>query len=127
MRLIPSTSTAVWISSSHPRSIRMSRTAFCRLMEKRKRWGVGQVVFSGREQLAVVRPLGGVLTMAMLNYDAEIRKPSDTSRTTKIVIDKGSKKPLRQKRRASSWLRRKRKEEPEVINLIDALQKSVAR
>ena len=30
-------------------------------MEKKKRWGVGQVVFSGREQLAVVRPLDGVL------------------------------------------------------------------
>ena len=46
-------------------------------MEKKKRWGVGQVVFSGREQLAVVRPLDGVLTMAMLNYDAEIRKPAE--------------------------------------------------
>jgi DNA end-binding protein Ku len=46
-------------------------------MEKKNRWGVGQVVFSGREQLAVVRPLDGVLTMAMLNYDAEIRKPSE--------------------------------------------------
>ncbi len=46
-------------------------------MEKKERWGVGQVVFSGREQLAVIRPFGGVITMAMLNYDAEIRKPSD--------------------------------------------------
>ena len=46
-------------------------------MEKMKRWGVGQVVFSGREQLAVVRPTQGVLMMMMLNYDAEIRKPSD--------------------------------------------------
>ena len=35
-------------------------------MEKKKRWGIGQVVFSGREQLALVRPLEGVLTMAML-------------------------------------------------------------
>src|SRR3954468_11580593 len=46
-------------------------------MEKKNRWGVGQVVFSGREQLAVVRPLDGVLTMAMLNYNAEIRKPAE--------------------------------------------------
>src|SRR3954449_3698124 len=46
-------------------------------MEKKKRWGVGQVVFSGREQLAVVRPVDVVLTMAMLNYAAEIRKPSE--------------------------------------------------
>jgi DNA end-binding protein Ku len=46
-------------------------------MEKKKRWGVGQVVFSGREQLAVIRPVDGLLNMAMLNYDAEIRKPSE--------------------------------------------------
>jgi DNA end-binding protein Ku len=46
-------------------------------MEKQDRWAVGQVVFSGREQLALVRPIDRVLTMAMLNYDAEIRKPTD--------------------------------------------------
>src|SRR6185295_9164954 len=46
-------------------------------MEKKGRWGVGQVVFSGREQLAVVRPLKGVLTMAMLSYESEIRKPAE--------------------------------------------------
>ncbi len=46
-------------------------------MERKKRWGIGQVVFSGREQLALVRPFGGLLTMAMLNYDAEIRKPEE--------------------------------------------------
>lgn len=54
--------------------------AYCLLaaaMETKGRWGVGQVVFSGREQLAVVRPLDGVLTMAMLNYNAEIRKPAE--------------------------------------------------
>src|SRR4029079_4758948 len=39
-------------------------------MEKKEKWGVGQVVFSGREQLALIRPFGGVITMAMLNYDA---------------------------------------------------------
>lgn len=46
-------------------------------MEKKKRWGVGQVVFSGREQLALVRPLDGVLMMAMLNYAAEIHQPGE--------------------------------------------------
>jgi DNA end-binding protein Ku len=49
----------------------------------RRRWrrrtagASGQVVFSGREQLAVIRPIDGMLSMAMLNYDAEIRKPSE--------------------------------------------------
>ncbi|MDZ4821133.1 MAG: Ku protein [Planctomycetota bacterium] len=49
-------------------------------MERDKRWGVGQVVFSGKEQLAVVRVVEGVMTMAMLNYEAEIRKPSEIKR-----------------------------------------------
>lgn len=46
-------------------------------MDKKERWVVGQVVFSGREQLVVVRPLEGILVMAMLNYDAEVRKPAE--------------------------------------------------
>src|SRR5262249_2448834 len=46
-------------------------------MQKKNRCGVGQVVFSGREQLALIRARDGVLTMAMLNYDAEIRKPEE--------------------------------------------------
>jgi DNA end-binding protein Ku len=49
-------------------------------MERKGKCGIGQVVFSGREQLALVRPLDGVLTMSMLNYDAEIRKPSEIKR-----------------------------------------------
>jgi DNA end-binding protein Ku len=44
-------------------------------MEREERYGLGQLVFSGKEQLALVRPLAGVLHMAMLNYAAEIRKP----------------------------------------------------
>jgi DNA end-binding protein Ku len=126
-------------------------------MEKRKRWGIGQVVFSGREQLAVVRPLDGVLTMAMLSYDAEIRKPSDIKseftrpRTTgaklRLAEDLISKwhegdfdfsdykDRYRQKVKEAIAVKKKgeeivppeEEEEPEVINLIDALKESVAR
>ena len=46
-------------------------------MDKKSRCGIGQVVFSGREQLALIRSFEGVLTMAMLSYDAEIRKPAE--------------------------------------------------
>ncbi len=37
--------------------------------------GIGQVVFSGKEQLAAILPREQVLTMAMLNYASEIRDP----------------------------------------------------
>jgi len=123
-------------------------------MEKKGRWGVGQVVFSGREQLAVVRPLDGVLAMAMLNYDAEIRKPADvkkeftrahtTARKLHLAEQligewqqrkfdfSGYKDRYRQKvkqaidaKRRGEEPRAPEEEEPEVINLMDALQRSV--
>lgn len=37
--------------------------------------GVGQVVFSGKDQVVLLRVVGNVLHMAMLNYAAEIRVP----------------------------------------------------
>jgi DNA end-binding protein Ku len=125
-------------------------------MEKKNRWGVGQVVFSGRQQLAVVRPLDGVLTMAMLNYDAEIRKPTEIKseftrpratgaklRLAEDLISKWQdgefnfaayKDRYRQKVKEAIAAKKKgvelkppeEEEAPEVINLIDALKRSVA-
>lgn len=46
-------------------------------MEREEKYGIGQVVFSGKEQLAMVRSVDGVLHLAMLNYDEEIRSPQD--------------------------------------------------
>src|SRR3954451_4004655 len=126
-------------------------------MEKKKRWGVGQVVFSGREQLAVVRPLDGVLNMAMLNYNAEIRKPSDIKsefarpratgaklRLAEDLISKWHegdfdlseyKDRYRQKVKEAIAAKKKgvelkppeEEEAPEIINLMDALKESGAR
>jgi DNA end-binding protein Ku len=125
-------------------------------MQRKQRWGVGQVVFSGREQLAIIRPLDGVLTMAMLNYEAEIRKPTDvkqefsSSQTTprklrlaEQLIDQWHegrfdfsqyRDRYQEKVRAAIEAKKQgreievpQEEEPEVINLIDALQRSVAR
>jgi DNA end-binding protein Ku len=125
-------------------------------MERKKRWGVGQVVFSGREQLAVVRPLDGVLTMAMLNYDAEIRKSAEMKteftraqtesrklRLAEQLIDEWQQRDFKFSRyedryqdKLKSAVEAKRKgeaieapeeEEPAVINLMDALKQSVAR
>jgi DNA end-binding protein Ku len=46
-------------------------------MQREDRWGIGQIVLSGKEQLALIRPLKGLLQMAMLNYDEELRPPED--------------------------------------------------
>lgn len=48
-------------------------------MEKEERCGVGHLIFSGKDQIALIRPLEGVLQMAMLNYEAEIRPPAETA------------------------------------------------
>src|SRR3954454_485459 len=124
-------------------------------MAKKKRWGVGQVVFSGREQLALIRPMDGLLVMAMLNYDAEIRKPEaikseftrarTTPRKQHLAEDlvtkcqdnrfEFSSYKDRYQQKVKQAIEAKEKglpveppeeEEPEVINLMEALQRSVA-
>jgi len=52
-------------------------------MEREGRYGVGQIVFSGKDQIALIRPLDGILHMAMLNYEAEIRSPKAVARAVK--------------------------------------------
>jgi DNA end-binding protein Ku len=125
-------------------------------MERRNRYGIGQVIFSGREQLALVRSLDGTLSMSMLNYDAEIRKPDElkkklspvksTPRKIKLAEElirsweqKGFdfsdyKDRYREKvthllearQRGEEVVAPEEEEEPEVVNLMDALKRSVA-
>jgi DNA end-binding protein Ku len=52
-------------------------------LEREGKYGIGQLVFSGREQLALIRPVAGLLHMAMLNYDEEIRAPADVAAALK--------------------------------------------
>jgi len=123
-------------------------------MEHQEKWGIGQVVFSGRQQLALIRPVDGVLTMAMLNYDAEIRKPSEIKheitrpatnprqlRLAEQLIANWHegrfdfsdyKDRYRQKVKEAIEAKKKgvpisapEEEQPEVINLMDALKQSV--
>jgi DNA end-binding protein Ku len=126
-------------------------------MEREDRYGVGQVVMSGKDQLALVRATDGVLHMALLNFDEEIRRPSDV-----VALDKPHRGASRQVQLAQTLIRnwsqddfdfaayddryRQRlqavidakiegreievpEEEPvaEVINLMDALKKSISR
>jgi DNA end-binding protein Ku len=46
-----------------------------RSLEEERLIGIGQVVFSGKEQLAAIAARERVLVMAMLNYAAELRDP----------------------------------------------------
>jgi len=126
-------------------------------LEREGRYGVGQVVFSGKDQLALVRPMDGVLHLAMLNYDAEIRRPREVVASSKHAHAGGRKVQLAQTL-IRSWFhsdfdfaayedryREKLKElidakvegreiaapeeeeKSEVINLMDALKKSISR
>jgi DNA end-binding protein Ku len=48
----------------------------CQAMKKLNRCGVATVVLRGKEQLLMVRPIDGVMTMIMLHYENQIRKPA---------------------------------------------------
>jgi DNA end-binding protein Ku len=44
-------------------------------MAETERYAVAQAVFSGKEQLILVRPIKELLAVEMLHYDSQIRKP----------------------------------------------------
>jgi DNA end-binding protein Ku len=45
-------------------------------MVDEKRYGVANVVFHGREQLVLIRPVEGLLTLEVLSYENQVTKPS---------------------------------------------------
>jgi DNA end-binding protein Ku len=47
-----------------------------KVMEDHKRCALGQVVFSGREQVALLRASNGLLIMTLLYFDEQIKKPA---------------------------------------------------
>ncbi len=126
-------------------------------MDREECWGVGQVVFSGKDQIVAVRPLDGVLHMAMLNYEQEIRDPADVLAAHKTPKPEAKKIHLAQtlirnwysehfdfsayedryrdklkdlidaKIHGREIVAPEEKEEPEVLNLMDALKKSLSR
>jgi DNA end-binding protein Ku len=58
-------------------------------MSELNQWAVGQAVFSGKEQLVLVRPIEDLLVMTMLHYDAEVRQPATfDNELTKPAISK---------------------------------------
>src|SRR4051794_7382004 len=52
-------------------------------MQREERHAIGHLVFSGKDQIVLIRPLEGLLHMAMLNYEAEIRPPRKVASAVK--------------------------------------------
>ena len=126
-------------------------------LEDEGRYGVAQVVFSGKEQLVLVRPYEGLLTMTMLHFDHQIRKPaafrdeiiqSDVSpqelKLAKMLIDastadkfdfaayedlytKKLTELIEAKVEGKEVVAPPAEEETQVINLMDALRQSISK
>ncbi len=124
-------------------------------MEQEKRYAVGRVVFSGKDQIVLIRPVEGVLQMAMLNYHAEIRPAAKIGAALKSRVDSRQAKLARTlvrewsdddfdfsqyedtyREKVQELIAAKLKghqlvapadeeDEPATINLMDALKKSL--
>lgn len=129
---------------------------FLAALQKTGRFGIGQVVFSGKDQLVLLRAYDGALQMAMLNYQHEMRSGDDvvgdlpsvkaTDKAVKLAEQliegwesKGFdfadyedryfervKELVDAKVKGREIVTPEEEEEPAVINLMDALKKSVA-
>ncbi len=125
-------------------------------LEHLNRWAVGQAVFFGREQLVLIRPREGVLCIEMLHYPQQIRAagdvigeldagpvPKEELRLATKLIESSTRKKFDLSRYHDQYTDRvqqlidanvegkeivkaPREEESPVINLMDALRKSVA-
>jgi len=128
---------------------------FLEALENEGRYGVGQVVFSGKDQVVLVRAYQGALHMAMLNYAAEIRATKEA--VGELPTVRSSDKQVRlAEQLIRSWgdkdfdfadytdpyLERvkelieakiegrelvapEEEDEPEIVNFMDALKKSM--
>jgi len=127
------------------------------VMASKKRLGIAEVVMSGREHLAVVRSLDGVLALSLLTYAQQLRRPEDfegetprakiTSEERKLaetLIDASTRekfdlaryqddyesklhKLVNAKIKGKKIVAPPSREAPKVINLMDALRKSLKR
>ncbi len=52
-------------------------------MQQEDRYAIGEIIMSGKKQLALIRPVEGVLHMALLNYANEIRSPKQMAKPVK--------------------------------------------
>jgi DNA end-binding protein Ku len=128
-----------------------------RVMAEHERYAVATVIFSGREQLVLVRPMEGLLAMTMLSYEDQIKTPAsfqddvpDVSvgaaelKLAESLVEASTAhrfdfskyedqysgkltKLLEAKSAGKKVAPKKGHDEPVVINLMDALRKSLDR
>src|SRR5262249_6656523 len=54
---------------------RKSYAVIQRAMQKQDCFGIGEIIFAGKEQLVAVRPVANLLVMSMLHYEHEVKGP----------------------------------------------------
>ena len=126
-------------------------------MSDRKRYAVAEIVFGGREQVVVIRPIGRLLAMVFVSYEDQVKPPSAFEnevpkvdvpaaelKLAERLIDEATVDDFDLGRYRDDYTGRVRKliearaagkkvsavneeEEPAVINLMDALKKSLGR
>jgi DNA end-binding protein Ku len=124
---------------------------------EQNRYGLARAVFSGRDQIVLLRPLDRLLTLTMLSYENQVRKPSafhddlaDTGvtaeelRLAETLIEASSDDKFDFSKYEDTYTQKLTQlieakvegkevvapppeEETHVINLMDALRKSVAK
>jgi DNA end-binding protein Ku len=124
-------------------------------MARDDRYGLARIILSGKQQLVAVRPAGKLLAMSLLNYDEQIKKPSSLEDAVSHVEVSAAERKLAQslieastsedfdiasykdaytsdlmklieaKAKGQKIVAPPAHEEPAVINLMDALRKSL--
>lgn len=128
---------------------------FLEALQSKNRYGIGTVVFSGKDQVVLVRPYEDVLLMVLLNYSAEMRAPAAMVKDLPVIRHTDKSVRLAEQL-IESWTDDRfdfaaykdtytekvqeiidakvqgretvaptEEEEPDVINLADALRKSL--
>ena len=125
-------------------------------MQAEGRYALGQAATSGRDELVVVRPLDGVLAVSFLQFASQIKQPSavlespldvpvtgDELRLARTLVqqvstdDAGLEKYhdtytekfmelIEAKIAGREIVAEQEEEEPPIVNLMDALRKSIA-
>jgi DNA end-binding protein Ku len=131
-------------------------TVVLQAMADEERYGIANLVLHGREQLVLLRPVDGLLTMEILNYDNEVTKPAafveeapktevapEELKLAKTLISASTAKKFDYTRYKDLYVEKLTQlieakikgeeivappvhEMPQVINLMEALKKSVA-
>jgi DNA end-binding protein Ku len=130
-------------------------TVLYEAMAEEDRQAIARVVMHGREQVVLLRPLGGLITMTILNLDQQVTKPAafteeapkvelsaEERKLAKMLVDAATTRKLDFAKYKDVYTEKLTKlieakvagkevvtppveRHPEVINLMDALKQSV--